>query len=131
MSDYFSELKKYFENRQGIALAFFFGSLSRGRGIPESDADVAIWLEPPYSLTDVSKIQSEIESIVKRNVDLIVLNEARPSIAWAALRGKALMVRDYGFYLRKMLDISREAEDFQNFLFDLWSWRRKVRGAFA
>jgi len=37
-------------------------------------------------------------------VDLIVMNEAGPSIAWTAMCGQRLVCRDAGFELEKMLD---------------------------
>lgn len=112
-------------------MAFLFGSAAAEREISESDVDVAVWFGKDYTIEEVGKLQSGIESLLHRNVDLIVLNHARPTIAWAAMRGKALIIRNYRLYLRKMLDFSLEAEDFRSFIFELWALRRKLRGEFA
>ncbi|MGB9613323.1 MAG: type VII toxin-antitoxin system MntA family adenylyltransferase antitoxin [Candidatus Margulisiibacteriota bacterium] len=124
-------LKSYFEKKSEISMAFLFGSAAGERLIPESDADVAVWFAVDYTLDDVNRLQMEIEQLLHRNVDLIVLNSARPTIAWEAIRGKPLLIRSYRLYLRKLLEFSTEAEDFTNFILDLWSWRRRLRGAFA
>jgi hypothetical protein len=72
---------------------------------------------------------NELEDMLGLKVDLLVLNETTPSLAWTALKGKRLFIRDQSFYIPYMLDISREAEDFQQFLLDWWRWRMKIRGS--
>jgi len=131
MSVELEKLKEYFDGKKEISMAFLFGSAATGREISESDVDVAVWFEKEYSLKEVDELQGGIEDLLHKNVDLIVLNTARPTVAWAALRGKPLLIRNYKLYLSKMLDFSMEAEDFRGFLFDLWALRRKLRGDFA
>jgi predicted nucleotidyltransferase len=121
------ELKSYFEGKKEVSMAFLFGSAAAGRVIPESDIDVAVWFDKEYTMKDIDKMWLEIESLMHRNVDLIVLNAARPTIAWAALRGKKLLIRDYRLYFRKLLEISQEAEDMQDFILDLFRLRQKLR----
>lgn len=125
------KLRAFFELKNEIQMAFLFGSAATGREIQESDVDVAVWIKEGYSLDVIGKLQGEIELLLHRDVDLIVLNSARPTVAWAAMQGKSLIIRDYKLYFRKMLDFSAEAEDFRNFIFELWALRRKLRGEFA
>ncbi|MGI9953379.1 nucleotidyltransferase domain-containing protein [Moorellaceae bacterium AZ2] len=120
-------LKDYFAGQPRVRMAFLFGSLAKGRARRDSDVDVGVYLEPGYTRQDISRMWNELEDLVETKVDLLVLNEADPSLAWAALRGKRLLVRDFGFYLQYMLDISREAEDFHEYILDWWRWRRKLR----
>jgi predicted nucleotidyltransferase len=131
MQEIADKLKSFFADKNNVSMAFLFGSAAADRLIPESDVDVAVWLNGNYTLDDVNKLQSEIADMVKRNIDLIDLNTARPTVAWAAMRGKPLIIRNYRLYLNKLLDFSREAEDFRNFIFDLWGMRRKLRGSFS
>jgi predicted nucleotidyltransferase len=130
MSDTENKLSEYFKNQNNITMAFLFGSATTGRLISESDVDVAIWFDKNYTLDDINMIQGEIESLLHRNVDLIVLNQARPVIAWAAMRGKPLIIRNNWLYLKKMLEISTEAEDMQDFILDLFRLRQKLRKEF-
>ena len=108
-------------------MAFLFGSAAKGREIPESDVDVAVWFEKEYSLKEVDALQGGIEDLLHKNVDLIVLNSARPTIAWAAMRGKPLFIRDYRLFFSQLLEISMEAEDIQDFAIDLFQRREKAR----
>lgn len=123
------KLKTYFEAQPQVRMAFLFGSWAKARARPDSDIDVAVYLEPGYTKQDISRIWGDLEDLSEKNVDLIILNEAPASLAWAALRGKRLLVRHTGFYLQYMLEVSREAEDFHEYILDLWRWRRKLRGS--
>ncbi|PIS29918.1 nucleotidyltransferase domain-containing protein [Candidatus Saganbacteria bacterium CG08_land_8_20_14_0_20_45_16] len=127
----FDQLRSFFVAKEKISMAFLFGSVATGKELAESDVDVAVWFDGKYTLKEVDQLWLEIETCIHREVDLIVLNQARPTVAWAALRGKPLSIKNYRLYLNKMLDFSREAEDFQNFIFDFWNLRRKIRGALA
>ncbi|WP_406678655.1 type VII toxin-antitoxin system MntA family adenylyltransferase antitoxin [Moorella sp. ACPs] len=125
----YEQLKSYFNEQQNIRMAFLFGSRAKGRARPGSDADVGVYLEPGYTRQDIYRIWNELEDMLGLKVDLLVLNEATPSLIWTVLKGKPLFIRDQSFYIQYMLDISREAEDFQQFLLDWWRWRMKIRGS--
>src|SRR4030067_3511917 len=69
-----------------------------------------------------------IERLLKRNVDLIVLNRARSSIAASAINGMPIIIKDRGLYLDFMLRITREAEDFRETVEDYWKTKRAIYG---
>ena len=121
-----AKLSAYLASRDEVLLAFLFGSYAKGRATGRSDVDVAVYFRA-YDLAAVNDLATELERLLGKNVDLIVLNEAGSSVAWAALRGLPLLIRDRAFYLQYMLDVSREAEDFAAFIEDLWRLRRKRR----
>lgn len=118
MQDSFEALKKYFKSKKNIQLAFLFGSQAKGRAIKESDFDIAIWPEAGVPQEEINLLWQEIEGLLHSNVDLILLPKARPTVAWSALRGKRLLIRDFKLYLNLFLNVSREAEDIQDFLID-------------
>ncbi|HHV56759.1 MAG TPA: nucleotidyltransferase domain-containing protein [Firmicutes bacterium] len=120
-------LRDYFRTRQDVALAFLFGSVAKGKATKRSDVDVAVYFSTPYDVQKLRKLSGELENLLHKDVDLIVLNDANPSLAWSALRGIPLRIADRGFYLEYMLDVSREAEDFREFIFDLWRLRQERR----
>lgn len=122
-----SDLRPLMEGRPNVSMAFLFGSASRGAAIPESDVDIGVWLEDGYSREAVERLWAELERACGRNVDLVVLNEARPAIAWAAMRGRRLKIASLAFFIQKMLEISDEAEYMQDFTLDLYALRRKWR----
>lgn len=118
-------LKKYFLKNEKVALAFLFGSQAKKRTVAESDFDIAVWLEGDYGQNDVNRIWGDLEDILKKEVDLVILNQASTTIAGAAVRGVPLLVRNYKFYLDYMIEVSGEAEDFQDFIIDLWRLKEK------
>ncbi|NLG78375.1 MAG: nucleotidyltransferase domain-containing protein [Firmicutes bacterium] len=81
-----------------------FGSHARGKATRRSDVDVAVYFAGAHDLTPVNGVAGELEALLHKHVDLIVLNEANTSVAWAALRGIPLVVRDRTFYLVPQAD---------------------------
>jgi predicted nucleotidyltransferase len=121
------QLKGYFESREDICFAFLFGSHVLGKTFEESDIDVAIYLKDGYSFNSIKKIWGELEEILGKDVDIVVLNTAPPLIGYTAIRGKSIAINDYRVYLDYMLSISQEAEDFREFVMDMWRLRERFR----
>lgn len=120
-------LKAYFEKREDVVMAFLFGSRAKNRVGPLSDWDVAVylktdsgrveWEERNKEYPEMNKIWGDVMDILKTdNVDLIILNQAPSSIANTAISGKPLIVKDRKLYLEFMLIVSREAEDYRQFV---------------
>lgn len=120
------KLKSYFAAKPDVTMAFLFGSRAKGRDIGESDVDVAVWLAEP-SFATARRIWGELEDLLKRDVDLVVLNDAAAATAWEAIRGTRLVVRDEQLFIDRMLEVSAEAEDFAEWVEDFWRWRRLLR----
>jgi predicted nucleotidyltransferase len=120
-------LEQLFASKGWVRLAFLFGSEAKNRTRAESDVDVAIWPEENYKMDDFNQLWQEIEKTTGKEVDLVRLNEAKPTVAWAALRGIPLLVRDKKFFIDNVLAISDEAEFMQDFIIDLWNRRKKRR----
>jgi predicted nucleotidyltransferase len=81
-----------------IAFAILFGSRGRGKAHEGSDTDVAVGLMPGARLAamDIGELVSRLEAAAKSPVDLAVLDEARPGLAYRAFRdGKLLFERDH------------------------------------
>lgn len=110
-----------------VEMAFLFGSGARGRVHSASDVDLAVYLGKGCDYLDASRLWGELEDLTRREVDLVLLNDAAPGVAWTAIRGIPLVIRDYRLYLNYMLGVSREAEDFQGFVRELWEMRRRRR----
>jgi predicted nucleotidyltransferase len=121
------KLEKLLASKGWVRLAFLFGSEAKNRTRTDSDVDIAIWPKENYKMDDFNRLWHEIEKTTGKEVDLIRLNEAKPSVAWAAMRGKPLLIRDKKFFIHNMLSISDEAEFMQDFVLDLWNRRKKRR----
>lgn len=68
--DALGNFKKYNAKKYGIESLALFGSFSRGEQNAESDVDVLIALKSP-SLFIYAEIQAALESVLKRNVDIV------------------------------------------------------------
>ena len=117
-------LKEYFSKRQDVAFAFLFGSQARGVATKLSDVDIAVYFYPKrrYPLEyekDVfypseDEIHTDLERLLKREVELLILNRVSSTITASAIRGIPLVISDWGLYLDFMLVVTRVAEDFMD-----------------
>ncbi len=119
-------LKTYFEGRQDIAFAFLFGSAARGKVRREGDVDIAVYFEPEKELEweafnktyeGENRIALDLERLLKKDVDLVVLNRARAVVADEIIRkGTALVIKNRGTFLDFLCIVSDEAEYVRDWL---------------
>jgi len=92
-----------------IAFALLFGSHARQAAFPWSDVDIAIYATRPLELLEMGEIIATLEDVVKRDVDLVVLNDAlerNPALAYHAVKeGIVLFCRDHA----ALVDFKRRA----------------------
>ena len=122
-------LTEYFTQNEKVIMAFLYGSYAKGTALADSDVDIAVYLANGYSKNDVDQIWDELSALIKMDVELLILNEAKESIGWSAVRGKALVIKDWKLYLKYMLSVSFDAMDFQNVVEDIWKMKRKLKHA--
>ena len=79
-----------------ILFAFLFGSSRKGVLKPGSDIDLAFYFEKNASRTNlIPRIIELIESVSSGTpCDITILNTAGPVVAFEALRGTALFIRE-------------------------------------
>lgn len=98
-----------------VQAAFLFGSRAEGRARPESDWDLALYLLPPEPDPTLEVLEALVEAGFER-VDLLLLHRAPPLLAFLAVRGKPLFVRegfDLGSYVSR---VAREWWDLEPLL---------------
>ncbi|GGM91921.1 nucleotidyltransferase [Thermus composti] len=98
-----------------VQAAFLFGSRAEGRARPESDWDLALYLSPPEPDPTLEVLEALVEAGFER-VDLLLLHRAPPLLAFLAVRGKPLFVRegfDLGSYVSR---VAREWWDLEPLL---------------
>jgi predicted nucleotidyltransferase len=92
-------LRRVLEAEPGILYAVLFGSTTRGTRRPDSDVDVALELAPgvPRDVRALGRLAARLESAAGgRGVDLILLDEAPPALAYRIFRdGRLLVERDH------------------------------------
>jgi len=124
-SERIKALKEYFQKEPCVTLAFLFGSFAKGRQMEESDFDVAVHLKDTKR---EDKIRSVISKITKKNVDLLLLNEAPATlISNIFKKGVPLAIKDKRFYGELYLKVSSETEDFLEFLKDFFRIKEKAK----
>lgn len=117
-----AQLKEYFAMRSDVAFSFLYGSFARGNTHAQSDVDVAVYFYPEqrfpveyeedihYPAED--QIWADLERLLGKEVELLVLNRVSASVSASAVRGVPLVVNDWNLYLDFMEIVTREAEDY-------------------
>ncbi len=119
-------LKAYFTERKDVAFAFLFGSQARGNATKLSDVDIAAYFYPerkhPIEYEEAvyyeneDAIWTDVERLLKKEVELLILNRVPATVAASAIRGIPLAINDWGLYLDFMEVVTGEAEDFMDFM---------------
>lgn len=114
------KLKPFFEDNKDIDFAYIFGSQVSGKTNSESDIDIAVYLNKnktkDYFEKRVSFI-TKLEAILKKRIDLIVLNEIKSIFfKFVIIReGKLVFERDHSKRVDFELRVMQEYYDFQPF----------------
>jgi predicted nucleotidyltransferase len=106
----------------GIASAYLFGSLAEGRQHRESDADVGVLLDRRRYATRAARfdvrlrLTAPLQSALRRDVDVVILNDAPPQLARRILtRGRRIVMVDPDLdrtFLRTTLSRAADLEPF-------------------
>lgn len=96
------KIKDYLSGKPAILVAFLYGSQVTGRGDSDSDIDIALLYDRNF-LPDVEQrlqLVDDLVSVTKRDVDLLILNDASPIICMQVLRkGNIIFEKDHQAYL--------------------------------
>lgn len=91
------ELIEYLKNVDYIDFAVLFGSRVRGKPHPWSDLDLGIATTRKVSLPEIGFLISQLETITRKNLDLVIINDLyyrNPVLAFEIACGKMLFARD-------------------------------------
>jgi len=127
-------LKDYFDGRKDIVFAFLFGSAAKGKVRREGDVDIAIYFWPEKDIEwevfdktykGESRIGLDLERLLKKEVDLVVLNRARAVLADEIVRkGKPIIIKDRGIFMDFLCIVSDEAEYVRDWIETYYKERR-------
>jgi predicted nucleotidyltransferase len=90
--------RRALEAEPDVAYALLFGSRARGTERADSDADVAVELTPGAArdVRALGGLMARLSSAVGRPVDLVLLDEATPSLAYRIFHdGQLIIERDH------------------------------------
>ena len=122
-----TKLTGYFKKRDDVVLAFLFGSQAKEYARPLSDWDIGIYftpasprireLETDREYPAAHQIWADLVKLLEAEVDLLVLNRAKPSLVFSVLNsGKQLLAKNRRLYLRLLIKTYYEAVDFWQFV---------------
>lgn len=112
----FDVLRSLLEHDDRFSCALVFGSAARGLAHANSDLDVAVGLSPGSHLAalDLGELVSLLEAAAGRPVDLVLMDEAAPGLAYRVFRdGKVLFVHDRCRFVERKARAILEYLDFQ------------------
>jgi len=127
------KLKDYFKKREEIAFTFLFGSTIKNQTHKNSDIDIGIYFYPAGDEIEIEEdvryeceeeIWGDIEKILKKEVDLVVLNRAPSTICLSAIRGIPIIIKDWEIYLKFMEIVVSEGIDYQEMIIS--EFERKI-----
>lgn len=131
-------LKAYFEGRSDVVFAFVFGSSVTGRVRAEGDIDIAVyfqsehgveWEESGKKWEAEARIALDLERLLKKEIDLIILNRARATLADEIIRkGAPIIIKDTGLLLDFLCIISDEAEYVREWMLDYYKEAQIAQG---
>lgn len=91
-----ARLGSFFEGRPEVVFAYLFGSQAKGTAGPISDVDLAIFIDPlctpqTGAFGYQSDLSVELQSLLEKEVDLIILNDASTMLKYQVLRDGSLI----------------------------------------
>lgn len=76
---------------ENIIFAYIFGSYVQGKIREDSDIDIAIYLEDNIDTETYLEIKMDLTKICKRQIDLIMLNNATPLLKYEIYKNNILL----------------------------------------
>ena len=112
----FEKLQAALHDDDRIAYALVFGSTARGTAHAQSDVDVAVGLvnDERLDALDVGELTARMEAALGGRVDIVLLDEAPPGLAYRVFRdGQPVFVRDAQRLARRRARAVLEYLDFR------------------
>lgn len=77
-----SRIQQYFQTQSKVTKAWLFGSYARGGNSPSSDIDILIDVPPEiaFTLFDIAEVKEQLQNILHRKVDVVMLNGLKSGI---------------------------------------------------
>lgn len=132
----FKKVQNYFTNKKEIAFAFLYGSQSNGSANALSDIDIAVYFYPeerhPVEFESENiyeaenQIWSEIEKVLKKDTELLVLNRAPAHVSFSAIRGIPLAINDWELYVNFIEVVSDVGINFMEDIIDDYKERERI-----
>jgi predicted nucleotidyltransferase len=105
-------LADFFAMKSGVLLVFLFGSAASGKMTEDSDIDIGILFEYKHDFYEINELKSELNAILKREIDIAVLNSVSPILKMQVLKNGILaFAKDKKFYNQFYVDTINQYDD--------------------
>ena len=104
-------LRLFFAKEENIRIAFLIGSFATGKSRPDSDVDVAVLFGRIPDHMEILDLRERLSEGLKRDIDLVILNEAGPIIRMQALKTGIRLRAEKGTYEDFFVRTVNEYED--------------------
>jgi len=107
MSNDFEQVVKEWCYGRPVELCVLFGSQATGKGRPDSDVDLALWVEPPLEPLKKLHWLRELEDLLDKEVNLVwVSPDLNPVLGFEIVRdGRVLFEKEPGIWATKRLHL--------------------------
>jgi predicted nucleotidyltransferase len=115
IEDMLPKTETYLRSRPDILFAYLFGGLARGKPLPLSDVDIAVYLrETVDSFEKKLEILGKLTDLLETDeIDLVMLNEAPLTLRMKVLENKSIIVDNDPFLRHEYESLTmREYFDF-------------------
>lgn len=105
----------YLRSRTDILFAYLFGGLARGKPLPLSDVDIAVYFRETVNSTEKKlEILGTLTDLLETDeIDLVILNEAPLTLRMKVLENKRIIVENDPFLRHEYESLTmREYFDF-------------------
>lgn len=109
-------LRSALASDERVAYALLFGSAARGTDHGDSDLDVALGFRSGVRLSprELGELTGHLEAAAGRRVDLVLMDEATPALAYQVFRdGVVLVMPDRDSFVERKAKAVLEYLDFQ------------------
>lgn len=115
--DIFKECKDILIEYEEIMFAYIFGSYAKNSLKSTSDIDIAIYLEGNLSPNEYLDLKMNLTEATKREVDLVILNNATPLLKFEIYKNHLLLfTRDFSTESNYKIKVLFEYNDMKRYL---------------
>jgi predicted nucleotidyltransferase len=115
IEDMLPKAETYLRSRPDILFAYLFGGLARGKPLPLSDVDIAVYIRETVDLSEKKlEILGKLTDLLETDeIDLVMLNEAPLTLRMKVLENKRIIVENDPFLRHEYESLTmREYFDF-------------------
>jgi len=109
-----TDISEILNQHSTVQFAYLFGSYAKGTQNDSSDVDIAVYLSDT-SLDARLSLHHALEKGVKKEIDLLVLNEVKNIYLLESILGKGLVLKEHSDRAYFEVQKNHEIIDFKNF----------------